>query len=170
VNQLGWLLTSDPLFTSAATHDYSIQRGSPAIDMSTAAADLPDSVLLAHPILYQPRMRTNGLAPRPAFGSAFDLGAIEFDSDAGGSRPPANIVPPAISGSPHVGGSLTCSAGTWAGPPAEYEFQWIRSGVPVVGATGSTHLLDSEDLGSMTCVVAATNPSRTTPRGIQHRL
>src|SRR6185295_13711072 len=44
INQLGWLLTSDPLFTSAATHDYSIQGGSPAIDMSTPAADLPDGV------------------------------------------------------------------------------------------------------------------------------
>ena len=162
VNQLGWLLTSDPLFSSAAAHDYSIQSGSPAIDMSTAAADLPDSVLVAHPIAYQPRMRTNGLAPRPMFGSAFDLGASEFDPSAGGNRPPANIVPPVISGSPHVGVTLTCSTGTWSGLPAMYEFRWIRSGVPVGGATGSSRLLSPDDIGSVTCVVIATNASGST--------
>src|SRR5262249_53026836 len=162
INQLGWLLTSDPLFTSAATHDYSIQSGSPAIDMSTAAADLPDSVLLAHPVSYQPRMRTNGLAPRPVLGSAFDLGAIEFDPAAGANNPPANLVPPAITGRPYVGETLACSSGTWSGSPMAYEFQWIRSGAAIDVATASTHLLAVEDVGVMTCAVTAANPSGST--------
>jgi uncharacterized protein YfiM (DUF2279 family) len=164
INQLGWLLTSDPLFTSAANHDYSIQSGSPAIDMSTAAADLPDSVLLAHPVVYQPRLRTNGLAPRPVLGAALDLGAIEFDVSAGASQPPANVVAPAISGNPYVGDTLTCAAGTWSGSPAIYQFQWIRSGVPIDFAIGSMYLLVSADVGAVTCVVTATNGNGSTPQ------
>ena len=52
---------------------------------------------------------------------------------------PANSAPPVISGGPAVGATLTASAGTWTGDPTPtITRQWLRNGVPVPGATGST--------------------------------
>ena len=164
VNQLGALLTTDPLLTSPATYDYSIGSGSPAIDTATVPADVSGNVLSAHPVLYQPRMRTNGLTARPVLGAALELGAIEFDPNAGASNPPANTVAPAISGDTYVGQTLTCSTGTWSGSPTIYAFQWVRAGVNINGAMSSTYLLVIDDIGDVTCRVTATNANGSTPQ------
>ena len=64
-------------------------------------------------------------APRPGTGVAVGT--------------PANSAPPVISGGPAVGATLTASAGTWTGDPAPtITRQWLRNGVPISGATGST--------------------------------
>lgn len=162
INQLGALVAADPLLASPDTYDYSILSGSPAIDVSTTPASVPGSVLAAHPILSQPRMRTNGLMARSAIGSAFELGAIEFDPSAGASTAPANLVAPAISGNTSVGETLTCSTGTWSGSPVSFAYQWVRAGVNISGATSSTYLLVTADIGDVTCRVTATNANGST--------
>ena len=64
-------------------------------------------------------------APRPGTGVAVGT--------------PANSAPPVISGGQAVGATLTASAGTWTGDPTPtITRQWLRNGVPVPGATGST--------------------------------
>ena len=64
-------------------------------------------------------------APRPGTGVAVGT--------------PANSAPPVISGGPAVGATLTASAGTWTGDPTPtITRQWLRNGVPISGATGST--------------------------------
>lgn len=77
-------------------------------------------------------------------------------ADAAGKKP-ANTVPPAITGTPTVGQTLTCSNGTWTKSPT-FTRQWNRGGVPIAGATATTRLLAAEDAGAvMTCTVTATN-------------
>jgi hypothetical protein len=69
--------------------------------------------------------------------------------------PPTNVSPPAISGTPQVGQTLTAQgAGTWTGNPSAFAFRWQRCDaaggacVDVPGATGATYVLTSADAGS----------------------
>lgn len=79
---------------------------------------------------------------------------------------PVNSVAPAVTGTATQGQTLTCSTGTWSKSPS-YTYQWLRAGIPIVGATASTRLLAAGDVGSkMSCRVTATkndfSASRTT--------
>lgn len=70
---------------------------------------------------------------------------------------PVNSVAPVVTGTATQGQTLTCSTGTWSKSPT-YAYQWLRAGVPVVGATASTRILAAGDVGSkMSCRVTATN-------------
>jgi concanavalin A-like lectin/glucanase superfamily protein len=79
--------------------------------------------------------------------------------------PPVNTAPPAISGTPQSGQTLTASTGTWTGTqPIGYAYQWQRCDTtgagcsPVSGAVGSTYAVTSADVGStLRVVVTATN-------------
>ncbi|GAW48500.1 MULTISPECIES: hypothetical protein [unclassified Nocardioides] len=70
---------------------------------------------------------------------------------------PANTVPPSISGTPNVGQTLTCNAGTWTGQPTiTYDFVWRRGSTSV--GTSATYVPVAADLGnSLVCTVVATN-------------
>lgn len=69
---------------------------------------------------------------------------------------PVNSVLPAITGTKTVGQTLTCSSGTWSKSPS-YSYQWLRDGVPIIGATANTRVLAAGDSGKlMSCTVKAT--------------
>jgi hypothetical protein len=78
---------------------------------------------------------------------------------------PSSTSPPAISGTAQQGQTLSTSTGSWSGTtPMSYAYQWQRcnsSGTscsPVAGATGSSYLLASADVGStMRVSVTASN-------------
>jgi hypothetical protein len=78
---------------------------------------------------------------------------------------PVNSTPPTISGTAVEGSTLAASNGTWTGtPPISYGYQWQRCDngggncVNLVGATTSTYLLTSSDIGAtIRVVVIATN-------------
>ncbi len=70
-------------------------------------------------------------------------------------EPPAPVTPPTLTGTPHLGQTLTAVPGTWTGtPPLALGFEWLRcdaSGdncVEVDGETTTTYLLGPPDLGS----------------------
>lgn len=70
---------------------------------------------------------------------------------------PVNSVLPAITGTKAQGQTLTCASGTWSKSPS-FSYQWLRSGVPIIGATASTRLLAAGDVGAtMSCTVTATS-------------
>ncbi|HEX8648665.1 MAG TPA: hypothetical protein VF715_17350, partial [Thermoleophilaceae bacterium] len=79
--------------------------------------------------------------------------------------PPANTAAPTISGTTQDGQTLTATNGTWSGTaPFTYAYQWRRCDsagancVNISGATSSTYVLGSADVGStVRVVVTATN-------------
>lgn len=54
---------------------------------------------------------------------------------------------PAISGTTKVGSTLTATAGEWTPQPATVKYQWLRDGVAIPKATGTTYTLTAKDRG-----------------------
>ncbi|MDR1711203.1 MAG: hypothetical protein LBR58_05035 [Propionibacteriaceae bacterium] len=54
---------------------------------------------------------------------------------------------PTVSGTAKVGSKLSATAGSWS-PKISPVYQWLRDGVPIVGATGSSYVLAAADLGA----------------------
>jgi len=75
-----------------------------------------------------------------------------------GVSAPVNTVAPAITGTAQVGLTLTASTGTWSNSPDAYTYQWKDDGVAISGATASTYVLTSSELGGViTVTVTAVN-------------
>ena len=74
---------------------------------------------------------------------------------------PVNTAPPVISGTTTVGQTLTSTGDTWTGfPTPTYAYQWKRGGTAISGATASSYLLVTADVGTtITVTVTATNSS-----------
>jgi hypothetical protein len=71
---------------------------------------------------------------------------------------PGNTVAPAITGTPRVGQTLSCSNGTWSANPTAFAYQWNRNGSPIAKAADRTYVVAAADLGySLTCTVTASN-------------
>jgi hypothetical protein len=72
---------------------------------------------------------------------------------------PESTVLPVVSGTPSVGGTLTCANGTWTGGPTPmFTVQWLRETVPIPGATGSSYQVQAADAGEgLSCEIRATN-------------
>jgi hypothetical protein len=59
---------------------------------------------------------------------------------------PVNLTPPPLTGTPRLGGTLTCGTGTWNGNH-EFAFRWLRDGTPIEGATQSSYAVAAADIG-----------------------
>ncbi|HTU78650.1 MAG TPA: hypothetical protein VMF09_07820 [Solirubrobacteraceae bacterium] len=72
---------------------------------------------------------------------------------------PANTAAPALSGTPVVGDTLSCSTGTWTGTPTPtYSYQWLREGAAISGASAGSYTVQGADEGhSLSCTVTASN-------------
>lgn len=75
------------------------------------------------------------------------------------SSPPADTTLPIVSGTALVGGTLLCSNGLWTGiPTPTLSDQWLRDGVPIAGATGTSYQVQGLDQGhTLTCQVTASS-------------
>ena len=76
-------------------------------------------------------------------------------SNAASSSAPSNQTPPAISGTPEQGTTLTASSGSWSGTtPITYHYQWRRCDkngagcANINGADSSTYLVRRADVGN----------------------
>ena len=74
---------------------------------------------------------------------------------------PKNIVAPAVTGTPTVGETLSCSTGTWSGYPAPtYTYQWQHGTTDIAGQTSSTYVVEAAYVGeTIRCVVTGANAS-----------
>jgi hypothetical protein len=93
-------------------------------------------------------------------GGEFDqVGSVFHEGVASFSEPPAGTAAPAISGTPAVGQTLSCSQGAWSGTmPQSYAHQWLRDGVAIGGATATGYTVTSADAGhALSCRVTASN-------------
>lgn len=71
---------------------------------------------------------------------------------------PVNVSIPSITGDTVQGQILTASTGAWNNSPSSYTYRWVRGTTTISGATSSTYVLQSGDVGSKIRVgVIATN-------------
>jgi len=68
-----------------------------------------------------------------------DCSALPANACLDSSNVPFNTDKPAISGSAKVGQALSASTGTWNPGGASYEYQWLRNGTAISGATASSY-------------------------------
>ena len=73
------------------------------------------------------------------------------DANSGAVYPdrPRAIVPPQMSGLPHLRGEMSCTRGTWDDTPEHrytVSYQWYRNSTPINGATDSTYVIGTADL------------------------
>jgi hypothetical protein len=50
-------------------------------------------------------------------------------------------------GTPVPGAYLTADLGAWTSPPESYDFQWLRDGSPIAGATAQDYAVQVTDIG-----------------------
>lgn len=71
---------------------------------------------------------------------------------------PVNLSRPHLSGTAAVGGTLSCSNGTWSGAPTSYARAWLRDGAVLAGRTSTTYVVEAGDAGHViSCRVTARN-------------
>ncbi|MGH3354345.1 MAG: hypothetical protein ACRDOJ_00520, partial [Nocardioidaceae bacterium] len=93
-----------------------------------------------------------------------------YPDDASTSDPTAPVAPgtftadpPTVTGTPHPGETLRIDPGEVTPAGAIVSVRWLRAGVPVPGAAGSTYPLTTSDLGArVTARVRLTKPGYTT--------
>jgi polysaccharide biosynthesis protein PslG len=85
-----------------------------------------------------------------------------------GQQPPVSSAPPAISGTPQQGQTLTASAGSWSGNALSYKYQWLRCDLSggtcalLTGQTASSHLVSVAEVGfTLRVAVTASNKNGT---------
>lgn len=160
-------LSPDPAVTSAVP----TITGDPVVG-SVLSADPgawgPESVALSYQWL------RNGVAITGATASTYTLAGGDFDTSvavrvtgrmtgyttltsiSSGTAPVAvgtlSTNTPTITGAAKVGSALTAVAGLWGPAPVTFAYQWMRSGVAVPGATTSTYVQTTNDLGKVMSV------------------
>jgi outer membrane protein OmpA-like peptidoglycan-associated protein len=101
------------------------------------------------------------LTSDPAGGTAnvtASLDAAQVTADVEFVLTPANLTPPAVTGTATAGNDLTCGLGSWTGTGLLYAQRWTRDGVDIPGATGSVRRTEPADVGhAVRCVVRAIN-------------
>ena len=75
---------------------------------------------------------------------------------------PNNTALPAIGGSTSIGGTATCTSGSWTPTPSSYTYAWTADGTPIAGATSSTHVVVEAVGVDLACTVTATNVTGST--------
>lgn len=71
---------------------------------------------------------------------------------------PINTSAPMITGVAIVGQTFKVSAGSWAGAPNSYNYQWNSGSSAIPGATANNYVIQSTDAGKVvSCTVTATN-------------
>jgi hypothetical protein len=81
------------------------------------------------------------------------------------AAPPASSGAPtlSLSGTANVGETLSCSEGAWENSPTSYEYQWLRGGTPISGATSHEYTLAAADAAkAVQCEVVAANAEGAT--------
>ncbi len=107
----------------------------------------------------------SGLTSLPtSYASGHEWNASPASFYVNGQTGPKNTALPTVSGTAQQGNTLTTSNGSWTGTPTSYAYQWQdcnsqgASCSNISGATSSTHVLTSGDVGhTMRSVVTACN-------------
>ena len=137
--------------TEPIARTYQWQRCGPA---GGGCADVPGAVggsYLLAAADFDKTIRVRETATNPAASVSATSAATARIAAA--PEPPVPVTPPAVTGSPQLGQTLTAVPGTWSGTtPLALAFHWQRCSPTVCadvdGATGATYLLAAADVGS----------------------
>lgn len=88
-------------------------------------------------------------AARPGYTDGVDTTGATAPVAAGHV---ANTARPSVSGTPWLGRTLQASPGSWSEPSDTVSYQWLRDGVPIADATGSTYTLAEDDVAHRVAV------------------
>ena len=89
------------------------------------------------------------------------------------AKSPGTVIGTVIAGAPTIVGTarmmvgdlLTANVGSWSPAPVTTTIQWMRSGSPIAGATGTSYTITAADLGkSLRIDVTGTKPSHSAAR------
>lgn len=91
-------------------------------------------------------------------GQSFQL-TVAAATDAEETAAPSLVTPPILTGTGRPGAVLEVDPGVWEGIPAPtLALQWLREGVEIPGASGTSYLAGDEDDGlGITCRITARN-------------
>ena len=78
---------------------------------------------------------------------ALTAGLLTHAAPADAAAPFVAVGHSPTQGTPVPGGYLTADLGTWTSPPESYDFQWLRDGAPIPGATSQDYLVQVADIG-----------------------
>jgi len=83
-------------------------------------------------------------------------GAADYDPNLDGRsvQPSASL---RVTGDPNVSRTLTAAPGTWSPSPVSTAYQWLRNGIPIVGASGASYLVTAVDFDQMVNVSLTTD-------------
>lgn len=80
-------------------------------------------------------------------GEGADIGAVELsEAELAGPSQVASLERPTIEGIVEVGRTLRTDGGVWD-QTVTRSYQWLRDGMPIVGATGASYTLTPDDYG-----------------------
>lgn len=117
--------------------------------------------------------RRGGVIPRVVVASILAVATaallLPLSGAAQPQAAPVNTSPPTISGTPVKGQALVSGTGSWSGtPPISFAFQWQRCDgagancASIAGATNTTYLLQSADVGArLRVLITASNADGT---------
>lgn len=152
--------TTAPVTTLTATPGAGIE-GADSASLAFAATDATSGVATTSYRLDGGPWTEVGSSPVPVTG--FGDHVVEFAStDQAGNAEPlrvetvtladvetvAALVAPQVSGTPRIGSTLTATSGSWNTKGLALAHQWLRDGVPVPGATGTSYQVGTADVGA----------------------
>jgi hypothetical protein len=153
--KVGKLLTGTPPVwdTTGVTTTYQWLRagapiaGATALTYTVAPEDVGKAITL----------KATGTKGTAAPGTATSAPVTGVIGDA-----PTLTTPPAVTGTPKVGETVTVSAPTWSLPTVVNTYQWQRNGTAIPGATATTYAVTAEDVGAaLTAKVTGTKTGYT---------
>gem|GEM_PF-1734945 len=111
-------------------------------------------ILVADDADHQVSVQVTGSAPGYADATVTSEPVLVAPGDPGepGDEVFTSVPVPVVSGSAQVGQVLTAEPGAWEPEPDRWEFQWLRDGTPIEGATAPSYTLTAADLGHLVAV------------------
>lgn len=123
-----------------------------------------ETLTIQSPVGGQWSARVTGVTVPNGATQPFSLSSVQLagggGNGGGGStvEPPGARVKPVISGTPKFGETLSVSTGEWDQEIDSFQYQWLRGGSAIVGATSSTYTLGAGDVGQQVSALVTARP------------